>query len=318
MHVIESLLLRHLNDSARFQDIYYPLGFPVIVSSNSEAVRDAARIEWDSWEEVFDEPPIVLHFEVSAADSPQPEATHFHAQGHLFAFVADADHVGVCDTQTGSGTAWLTAAALQSASYFSYHFLEAMALELIVSLHLTPFHAACVERAGHGTLLCGDSGMGKSSLAYGCARRGWTFLSDDASYLVRRRAKERLVLGHSHRVRLRPDAPRFFPELTRYAPTLRGNGKMGLDLHTRTLGITAAPSAAVDRIVILRRTNGGRNRLTRVDASAAREICEPIFYWWDASIAAEQQTGFDALLAASRVFTLEYSDLDSAIDLLES
>ncbi len=298
--------------------MFYPLGFPLVVSSNSEAAIRAARSEWNEWTQIFDEPPVVLHFEISAGDAPASRVTEFHAHGHLFTFIADAKNLGVCDTQTRSGTAWLTGAVAADVPYFGYHFLEAMALELIVSLYMTPFHAACVARDGRGVLLCGDSGAGKSSLSYACARRGWSFLSDDASYLLRRRAEERLIFGHPHRVRLRPDAPRFFPELASYTPELRGNGKIGLDLRTRALpGIATARSAAVDRIVILHRTASGSARLTTVDKRAARAICEPIFYWWDSQLSAEQQAGFDTLLEGSEVLSLEYSALDAAIELLE-
>ncbi len=319
MHVIESLLPLELASSPHCQEMFYPLGFPMVVSSNSDAPVRAARLEWGEWTQSFDEPPLVLHFEVSPGDAPASRSTEFHAHGHLFTFVADARNLGICDTQTRSGTAWLTEAVVADVPHFVYHFLESMALELIVSLHLTPFHAACVAREGRGVLLCGDSGAGKSSLSYACARRAWNFLSDDASYLLRRRAKERLVLGHPHRVRLRPDAPRFFPELASFTPALRGNGKIGLDLRTLALpGIATARSTPVDRIVILHRTESGPTRLTPVENAAARAICEPIFYWWDSQISAEQQAGFDTLLEASQVFSLEYSNLDAAIDLLES
>jgi len=296
------------------QETFYPLGFPLVVASNSPAALDAARLEWDTWTRVFDEPPIVLTFNVSPERLPLPETSSFHAYQHQFTFAADAKNLGVCDTNAHTGIAWLTAGAVEDPAYFRYHFLEGMALELIVSLHLTPFHAACVAKNGRGVLLCGDSGAGKSSLSYACARRGWTYLSDDASYLLRRCAEERIVLGHPHRVRLRPDAPRLFPELAQLALSRRGNGRMSLDV--RTHHVPSAPRTIVDRVVILRR-GSERNQLSRVDDRVARELCEPIFYWWDARISAEQQRAFDTLLAASEVLCLEYNDLDRAIDLLE-
>jgi hypothetical protein len=308
MHVIESLLPRDLT-----QETFYPLGFPVVVATNSEAVLRAAHLEWDPWTCSFDEPPILLTFHVSSHRAALPETSEFHAHAHQFAFVADAKNLGICDTNTRSGVAWLTAPAVEDPVYFRYHFLEGMALELLVSLHLTPFHAACVARHGRGVLLCGDSGAGKSSLSYACARRGWTYLSDDASYLIRNRAQERIVLGHPHRVRLRPDAPRHFPELAAFTPSLRGNGQMSLELRTGAL--QTSRSTHVDRIVILRRSS--ETRLTRIHESAAREMCEPIFYWWDPGISAAQQAAFHTLLQASQVFSLEYSSLDDAIDALE-
>jgi len=315
MQVIGSLLQRNLELASSLQETFYPLGFPVVVATDSPAVLEAAHIEWDAWGPAagFDEPPIVLTFKVSAERRPLPEISEFHAHAHQFALVADARNLAVCDTRTHTGVAWLTAAAVEDAAYFRYHFLEAMALEMIVSLHMTPFHAACVAKNGSGVLLCGDSGAGKSSLSYACARRGWTYLSDDASYLMRSRAAERIVFGHPHRVRLRPDAPGLFPELASYQPSLRGNGKMSLEISPA--GVQTARSTRVDRIIILRR--GTRNHLTRVDESEARALCELIFYWWDSEISAAQQSAFDTLLASTSVLALEYSDLDTAIDLLD-
>ena len=265
------------------------------------------------WTQVYDEEPMVLNFDVTAGDT-LPPAADFHSHRHLFAFVSDSRNLAICDTQARGGTAWLTSPAVEDTGFFRYNFLEAMALELIVSLYLTPFHAACVAREGRGVLLCGDSGMGKSSLAYGCGRRGWTYLSDDASYLLRRCAEQRVVLGHPHRVRLRPDSPRLFSELEGIVPTVRGNGKLSLDLGTEAL--RTARTAVVDRFVLLKRSSG-ETRLRRVEKSEARAICEPIFYWWDAGISGEQQRAFDVLLEGIEVYALEYSDLEIAIGLLE-
>ncbi len=54
--------------------------------------------------------------------------------------------------------------------------------------------------------------MGKSSLAYACACRGWTYVSDDASSLLRS-GTERKVIGNSRLFRFRPAAVDLFPEL---------------------------------------------------------------------------------------------------------
>lgn len=300
------------------QATFYPLGFPLTISTNSPGVLEIARAEWSAWTVAYEEPPLVLNVLVAPHGEVLPPPSEFHAHRHLFAFVSDARNFAVCDTQARSGTAWLTPAVVEDAPFCWYNFLEGMALELIVSLYLTPFHAACVARQGRGVLLCGDSGSGKSSLSYACARRGWTYLSDDASYLMRRNAREHLVLGHPHRLRLRPDAPGLFPELVSQVPQRRGNGKMSLEMQTAALpAIATARTTAVDRFVLLRRSSDRGTTLREVEKSCARAICEPIFYWWDERIAAEQRRSFDTLLEASGVFLLEYSDLDAAIDLLE-
>ena len=77
----------------------------------------------------------------------------------------------------------VTPAAADSARYLRYFFLEAAALSMISSLRAFPVHGACVRAGGKGVLLCGDSGEGKSTLAYAGARAGWTYVSDDATYI---------------------------------------------------------------------------------------------------------------------------------------
>ena len=295
------------------QETFFPLGFPLVVSTNSAAVLAAAREEWSAWTQSFDEEPVILTFRVSGERVTLPDASSFHALGDQFAFVADAQHLGICDIRTRTGSGWISAGAAEDSQYFRYHFLEGMALEMLAALHLTPFHAASIARNGSGVLLCGHSQAGKSSLSYACARRGWSFMSDDASYLLRGSAVDRIVLGHSHRVRLRPDAPALFPELAATPPERRGNGK--LSLLASTGHIPTVRRAPVDRIVLLRR--GEKNQLTSVHPQAARDYCEPIFYWWNARVSAAQQAAFDALLSGSETLALEYRDLEAAAELLE-
>jgi len=287
----------------------------VTVSSNSERVVDLARAEWGAWKQLFEASPLFLRYEISGTSAARPPQTQFHADQHLFSFTADAQNFSVGDLNARRGTAWLSPGAIGDAAYFSYHFLESLALLMLTSLHFTPFHASCVAREGRGVLLCGDSGAGKSSLAYACARRGWTYLSDDSSYLLRR-AADPTAVGHSHRIRFLADAPNLFPELAGYPTILRANAKTGFDLRTESLGIKTAPCARVDRIIVLHR--GGARGLAPMEKSALLQICEPMFHWWTPPIAAEQRASFERIVAASSLLALEYSDLDSAVDLLES
>ncbi len=103
----------------------------------------------------------------------------------------------IVDLLQGFSFGWVNAAAISHRNYFRYHFLEAAALAHIVNRHAAPVHAACVERQGRGVLLCGDSGAGKSSLAFACARAGWTYVTDDASFLINGES-ERRVVGNCH------------------------------------------------------------------------------------------------------------------------
>lgn len=286
------------------------------VSSNSQLALDVAAQEWGDWRQTFDEAAVELTIRVAEGGGQRPGATRFEARRHLFAVVADAQNFAIGDTRARTASAWVTAAAVEDRAYFIYHFLDAMALSPITSLYLTPIHGACVAREGRAILLCGDSGSGKSSLAYASARRGWTFVSDDATPLVRRLAEARTVVGGSHRVRLRPDARALFPELAGFEPALRGNGKRSIQIATRELGIATAQTANAGTIVLPRRVAAGAARLREIDKAQVREHCGQWFYGWDAEVLAEQRLAFETLLGGVRTFALEFADLEQAVDAL--
>jgi hypothetical protein len=296
-------------------------------------VLEAAHSEWDAWQQAFDDPPIELTFEVApgggSRGTGRPPASRFHGHGHLFTVVthadADADNVAMGDTRARKAWATLHENSVADRPYFVYHFLDAMAFQLITSLNFTPMHGATVARNGRAVLITGDSGAGKSSLSYACARRAgkdrWTFVSDDASHLLRRRASERLIVGAPHHIRLRPDALQLFPELAAFQPAMRGNGKLSLQVPTRELSILTEPTGFVDTIVLPRRVSAAHSsspaRLEPISKALVREHCAQWFYHWDPPILAQQQAAFEELLAGVRTFSLEYSDLDSAVNALD-
>ena len=115
-------------------------------------------------------------------------------------------------------------------------------------------HAACVARDGRGVLLCGDSGAGKTSLAYHLARNGWTYVSDNECWIVRERGT--LVAGNPARLRFRDSAVELFPELRGIAPRLHANGKMSVETAAGALGIATAEQCCATRVVFLRRQPG--------------------------------------------------------------
>jgi hypothetical protein len=299
-----------------FDATFYPLGFAVRIRTNFQRVLEAAQAEWNSWQPAFSEPPVAVQIQVSRTSTERPPASIFQAGHSTFKVISDAGNRAWGDTRKGEATATLTPGAVEDARWLQYHFLDAVVFHLITSLHLTPIHASCVARRGRATLLAGNSHAGKSSLAYACARRGWTYISDDSCPLVRRCAAERLVLGTPHSLRLRPDAPALFPELARFQTTLRGNGKYVLQIPTSSLQIETAPTAQASRFILLDRRDGPA-RLSTVIGNAVRDHCAQHFYHWDPPIARAQHAAFDTMLEGMETFSLQYSNLDEAIDLLE-
>jgi hypothetical protein len=240
------------------------------------------------------------------------------AQGNLLVSVADKENLYVGDLFAGFGSAWVTQAAVAARGYFRYHVLEALAYMLLEALHVAALHAACVAFHGHGVLLAGDSGAGKSSLAYACARRGWIYCTDDGSLLVMH-GTGRSVLGNPLSFRFRGTAAELFPEFKGMEESRRGNGKPTIEVQTAALPeIRTALKSRVDYIVFLNRCEAARGRaelfpVSREEAQA-RLLVDP----WPAELPTrEERQSAVRRLAEAGAYELRYRELDAAVDRLE-
>ena len=294
---------------------YYPLGFAVEIETNSDEVLAAAEESWGALREVFSLPALKIRIALGAGSSglcPPPPV--FRGQRHLLSIVADAQNFAVCDRLQGFAFVWLNQDAVEHKAYLRYHFLEAIALTMLASSYVTPLHAACVELAGQGVLLCGNSGAGKSSLAYACARAGWKFISDDASYLVRQ-GSGRLVVGNSQLVRLRPSAAELFPELEGLSLTPRAAGKPSIEVPTALIpDVTTVPHSRVEYIVFLNRNEFDVPELVPFPKELALQWASHSQV--DTRTNREIQAAIRELLNA-RLFELRYRTLSGAIARLE-
>lgn len=152
--------------------VYFPLGFPVQLKTNSTEVLEAAEESWGySWQQ-FEMPPLLLQIGVVDDGSKEcPETPVALAQNNLMVSMSGSGNFFASDLTQGFSFAWFTQAAVSHRSYFRHRFLDAMALFHIANRYTVPIHAACVGLNGRGVLLCGSSGVGKSSLSFACACR---------------------------------------------------------------------------------------------------------------------------------------------------
>ena len=301
--------------SLPFQGTYFPLGFPVSIATNSQMVLDAVDQSWGAFNPLFDRVPIRLEIGTTAGESRLcPPAPVCRMRNHLLTSIADGENFSVCDLSEGRAMIWVTDATLQNADYFRYFLLESAAMVQIAARHATGVHAACVELDGCGVLLCGDSGAGKSTLAYGCSRAGWTFVTDDASYMINNRS-DRLVVGNCAQVRFRPTAEALFPEL-HGLPTLKraGVGKPSLELPTTSQPtISTAMTANIKHIVFLKR-QVSTQEIVPFPREIARLYMQQRVNCLPYRIA-EQMAAIDRLIEME-ILELRYNDLDWAINRL--
>jgi hypothetical protein len=233
------------------------------------------------------------------------------------AVVADAQNLAVCDLRQGVAFCSLTEAALADHLYLRYYFLEGPVLSLLEHLYLVSVHAACVRFADQGVLLCGDSGAGKSSLAYACARRGWTFVADDNISLIRGR-KECEGIGSPNRIRFREEGVELFPELTKYQAVRQVAGDRAIELATAMApGISTALTSTVEYVVFLNRRDSNPPGLAPFSKQKAFSWLKQTICYGEEEVRQAQVASLHTLMTAE-IVELRYSDLSTAVDLLES
>jgi len=307
----------HARMELPFRERFYPLGFPLDLSTNRREILDAARESWGTFGELLQTAPLEVQVGVLPGRSEAcPPPAECRAQRHILSFVADRENHGMTDMARGFSAIWLAEQVLQYRSYVRYVFLECAAMSQIASRHATGVHSACVARRGAGVLLCGDSGAGKSTLAYACAKAGWTYVTDDGSYMLHG-GDAIQVVGNCTQVRFRASAGSLFPEIRGGNITQRTqSGKPSIELNTAGLpGILCSQTATIRYFVLL-------NRRAEVNAPLrpySKEVARCFLRQGRFSppeILPRHYANIDRLLELP-VLELRYRDLDWAIEQLE-
>jgi hypothetical protein len=296
--------------------MFYPLGFPVEVRTNSNEVLDLMAELWGNFGKQHDTEPIRSDVHVvEEGPTACPPASVFRIMLPLLTAVADANNYSIVNLERKRVQISISRATLQHRLYAKYFLLGTPGC-CIASHFTTPVHAACVALDGRGILLCGDSGAGKSTLSYACARSGWTYVCDDGLHLTNS-GSGRVGTGDCHHVRFRPSAAELFPEVQGLDLTPRAAGKPSIELSTAPMShVTRAQSTHIDFIVFLNRRAGEIPELRPYPVDVARQWIRHGLYGLPETLAVQYRT-IDRLLTVE-VFELRYTDLDWAVDRLRT
>ena len=296
--------------------IFFPLGFGVVILTNRQEVLAAAEASFCHRKLQHGDAHLEIRIGVSESKNRQtPPPPVRREYNHLYSMVADAENQALLDLRTGSNFVWLNESALIDPLYLRHNFLEKVVYLLLGASVVTDIHAGCVSKRGKGILLCGDSGAGKSTLSYGCARAGWTYTSDDTCYLLNDSEPPRVV-GHSHRVRFRPEAKTLFPELREREITPRMEGKASIEVSVSDLPLTdTSDEASVSAVVYLRRSPGLRAALIPLPYGSATQLMSEELYS-AGEIRVKHQKMLEKL-AGTPTFELQYQSLEEAISQLD-
>jgi hypothetical protein len=298
------------------EDTFFPLGFPLLVRTNSTEVLRLCARKWGMFARRTHDRPIEADIHVVETESLEcPPMTKCHFMGNVLVMVADTRNVCTVDFPWGKTRMVVSTAALHHPHYFTQTFLEAAPACQLSTRFVTAIHAACIVLDGRGVLLCGDSGAGKTSLSYACASAGWQFVSDDTSFLLYSETTRR-VIGNYHHVRFRPSAAELFPEIAGAEITPRMFGKPSIELPTASMGhVRTAESAHVDFIVYLNRHHQGPIQLVPYSKDDARRYMRRVLFGTPETKTI-RYAAIERLLTAT-VLELRYNSLDHAVRRLE-
>lgn len=298
---------------------FYPHGFPMRLSTNSGAVLSAAEEIWGDMPRRFEEPPIEVACLVAGAGAGLPPFPTVRARRHLLTSISDVENHLACDLAAGAASIWVTETVARNPEFLRYHYLEAAVYSLLDTRHLVAVHAACVALDGRGVLLAGVSGAGKTTLAYACARRGWVYTADDASFIVRRSAA-RKVLGNPRVFRFRDTAGRLFPEFAGRKHSRRGNGKPTVEVLTAALpAIRTSGEAEIHHVVFLDRREEMGRAATLMPLQPEEVYSRLLWNPWPPEIpGGEERLAAIRRISSAPGHELTYRDLDAAIQRLEA
>jgi hypothetical protein len=198
--------------------------------SNSEEVLQAMRETFDrEGGERHADLHLRFHVDFAASNAPRWSTPHFRAMDHLYYATYGPSDSMLVDQMGRRVIGSFSPAVAHDLRYWKQTVLPVLLGIVSASIGVTPVHCACVVKGGSGLLLGGESGAGKSTTALSLSRNGFSYLSDDCTYLSRTATGMR-AWGLPTPVKLLPDAVSHFPELLSLDPVLSLNGEWALNV----------------------------------------------------------------------------------------
>ncbi|HEY4088039.1 MAG TPA: hypothetical protein VGM43_19010 [Bryobacteraceae bacterium] len=286
------------------------MGFPVEIETEAPEIIGAARQAWARYSAVSAGEPVRIRVTVSDGRETVSDAPRVKFDNAWMSIVRSSANDARADLSGGTAEIRVTRDVASDSAYFNFHFLKPLAYLLLAPRNFAFVHASCVARNGRAMMLCGDALAGKTCLAFACARRGWTFLSGDATHLLHD-SPDFSVVGRPFSIRFRESATSLFPELTAWPAAMRPNGKASIEIETDRLGLQTALQAPASHIVFLQRYAAGTAQIAPMTAEEARQRLDHAVFFGDDAVR-ERQRATLAHYASLPAVRLAYSTLESA------
>jgi hypothetical protein len=260
-------VLDRVNRTVRLSQENLPLGAHFFVAgsiwelkSNSQEILRAMRETFDQVDSGRGQPDLYVRFHVDFAveDAPLWTEPHFRALDHLYYATYGPSDSMLVDQLGRRVIGSFSPAVASDLSYWKQTLLPILLGIASASIGVTPVHCACVVKSGSGLLLAGESGAGKSTSALSLSLSGFSYLSDDCTYLSRSSAGMQ-AWGLPTPVKLLPDAVSHFPELVSRKPVRSLNGELAFTVDpTEMFNVRRCLSCEPRWLVFLERKEDSR------------------------------------------------------------
>jgi hypothetical protein len=164
--------------------------------------------------------------ETSGEPSGSP---HFRGLHHVVVASFGSSNVFVFDILRRTLSASVSGAVARDYCFWKEKLIPITLGVLGAAVGLVPVHCACLESEGDGLLIAGVSGAGKSTLSVALAESGFNYISDDWTYISRRR-QGIVAHGTSAPVKLLPDAVKHFQSLQQHRLQTSMNGELAYEV----------------------------------------------------------------------------------------
>ncbi len=265
--------------AAEMSATFEVLGQPVVVTTNSQLVIDAARsLLGPKRENLTSSKPLrlrlLVHDVPESHDWRPDQQAVFRAHESLFYVAASRSSVIAGDRESRTAFGFISSQQASDLEHLRAAMIQAAVLWIAGSRLLTPAHAAAVELDGRAMMLRGDAGAGKTTLAVALALQGARLMADDAVF-IDTCGDKLIVRGLPWLLYLTLDSARFFDQLPASSVVTRFNGEQKIAIeteHQSAFGV--AESAALGPTIFVRRRGESHNRLSRLPEQEARKALE--------------------------------------------
>lgn len=226
------------------------------LSTNSQEILAIMHDVFQSNENDFPPPDLQLGFFVDFAltEPAMQIRPHFRALEHLYYGTYGPGDSMLVDQLHRRVVGAFSLATVRDAGYWKRVILPCLVGISSSCVGVTPVHCACVVKNQRGLLIHGDSGAGKSTLALTLSLNGFSYVSDDCTYISSSDSGLQ-CWGSSAPLKLLPEGVAFFPSLSKVSPRRSLNDELAFEVDpTHVFGVKRSLSCHPQWLLFIERT----------------------------------------------------------------